>query len=117
MINRQALSDAIGFVNERDRPLALYVFGQRADCARVIEDTVSGGATVNDVLWHVANDKLPFGGVDPSGVGAYHGQAGFDTFSHRKPVLYQPALNAISLFYPPYGKTMTFLVNTLKKLV
>jgi coniferyl-aldehyde dehydrogenase len=117
VVSYDELSDAIAFVNERDRPLALYAFGKAADCDRVLRETVSGGATVNDVLWHVANEKLPFGGVGPSGMGAYHGQAGFDTFSHHKSVLYQPAFNAIPLFYPPYGKTMAFIVNVLKKFI
>ena len=67
------------------RPLALYFFGpDRASREKVLSRTVSGGVTVNDTLLHVAAEGLPFGGVGPSGIGAYHGEYGFQTFSHRK---------------------------------
>jgi aldehyde dehydrogenase (NAD+) len=97
------LDAAINFVNERDRPLALYVFTRRADAARdVVARTSSGGACVNATMFHVAVPALPFGGVGPSGMGAYHGRASFDTFSHAKSVLTRSTRVDPKLGYPPY---------------
>ena len=110
----RAIDDAIAFVSRRPRPLALYVFDRdRAAVARVLERTVSGGVTVNDTIVHVAQEDLPFGGVGPSGMGEYHGRAGFETFSKRKAVFYQPRLNALGLFRPPYGKRFESLLGFL----
>ena len=84
----EQLDDAIAFVNDRPKPLALYVFGSRAVAIdRVIEHTSAGGVTVNHTLLHVSVADLPFGGVGASGMGAYHGEAGFHVFSHAKPIL------------------------------
>jgi len=95
---------AIRFINERPKPLALYVFTRDKDCAaRVLERTSSGGACVNDAVSHLLPPELPFGGVGPSGMGAYHGKAGFDTFTHKKSVLDKPTYVDPSLRYPPYG--------------
>ncbi len=81
------IDDAIAYVNARPRPLALYYFGARgADLNAVLSRTVSGGVTVNNTAFHVVQEDLPFGGVGPSGMGQYHGRAGFDTFSKLKPV-------------------------------
>ena len=94
---------AISFVNERDKPLALYVFaGDKAVSERVIEQTSSGGACVNATLFHVAVAELPFGGVGESGVGAYHGKASFDAFTHTKSVLRRGTKPDPALAYPPY---------------
>ncbi len=101
------LEDAIGEVNRRDRPLALYYFGRDADEKRqVLDRTISGGATINDVIFHVSQEELPFGGIGPSGMGAYHGEIGFRTFSHAKAVYSQPKLDVAGLagLKPPYGK-------------
>jgi aldehyde dehydrogenase (NAD+) len=99
------VDEAIGFVNERDRPLALYVFSESdAVQERVLEQTSSGGACVNATVMHVAVPDLPFGGVGASGMGAYHGKAGFDVFSHRKSVLVKPTRLDPKLAYPPYTK-------------
>ncbi len=68
---------------------------------------------MNDTLLHIAQEDLPFGGVGPSGLGAYHGKEGFDTFSHRKAVLEQPRLNTSSLLDPPYGKATERLLRLL----
>jgi coniferyl-aldehyde dehydrogenase len=92
------------YVNAHPRPLALYYFGNDAgELDRVLEETVAGGVTVNDTILHIAQEELPFGGVGPSGMGQYHGIEGFRTFSKQKAVFYQSALNAMSLFNPPYG--------------
>ncbi len=97
------IDDAVRFVNERPKPLALYVFSGSSDTADdVIERTSSGGACVNHCVLHILPSELPFGGVGPSGMGAYHGKLGFDTFSHLKSVLYKPQKPDLKLLYPPY---------------
>ncbi len=111
-----SLDEAIAYVNARPRPLALYIFDHdRAAIDRVLERTVSGGVTVNETILHIAQEDLPFGGVGPSGMGEYHGRAGFETFSKRKAVFYQPRLNALRLFHPPYGKRFATLVKLLMR--
>ncbi len=98
--------EAIAYVNAHDRPLGLYYFGQdSAEERRIIDRTISGGVTVNDVIFHVSMEDLPFGGVGPSGMGAYHGIDGFRTFSHAKSVYRQPRIDVAKLagFKPPYG--------------
>ncbi len=100
------VDDAIDYVNEHDRPLGLYYFGEEERETRaVLDQTVSGGATVNDVIFHVTAEDLPFGGVGPSGMGSYHGIEGFKTFSHAKSVYTQPKINIAKLagLLPPYG--------------
>jgi aldehyde dehydrogenase (NAD+) len=99
----QDIGQAIAFVNARPKPLALYLFSQdRRTQDRVIEQTSSGGVTINHTLLHVAIPSLPFGGVGASGLGAYHGRASFETFSHRKSVLKKPTWFDPWFFYPPY---------------
>ena len=109
-----SLDDAIEYVNQRPRPLALYYFD---DDSRRVEDvlerTVSGGACVNETMVHFGVDDVPFGGVGPSGMGAYHGREGFETFSHKKSVLYQAKWNATALLTPPYGERARKLVGFL----
>jgi aldehyde dehydrogenase (NAD+) len=96
---------AVAFVNERPHPLALYVFTNDAPTAeRVVERTKSGGVTINHTMVHLAVPDLPFGGVGPSGTGAYHGEAGFDTFSHRRAVLTKATKPDASVTYPPYKR-------------
>ena len=110
----RTLDEAIGYVNSRPRPLALYYFGQdKADREKVLERTVSGGASVNETLMHVVVENLPFGGIGPSGMGAYHGEYGFRTFSHSKGVFLQSRYNAASFLRPPYGK----LADAMKKIL
>ena len=101
----EKFEETIDYVNKKDRPLGLYYFGSNNDeLNTVIEKTTSGGVTVNDVIFHVAQDKAPFGGVGPSGMGSYHGEEGFKNFSHAKTVFTQTKLDSvISVFRPPYG--------------
>ncbi len=111
------LDDAIERINARPHPLAFYYFG--ADSARrerVLRDTLAGGVTVNDTLWHFAHEGLPFGGVGGSGFGAYHGERSFATFSHEKAIFVQPRTAAARLLYPPYGKTFERMLALLKRL-
>jgi coniferyl-aldehyde dehydrogenase len=108
------LDEAIDYVNARPRPLALYYFGE--DAARrdkVLSRTVSGGASVNATLMHVVVENLPFGGVGASGSGAYHGEIGFQTFSHRKGVFLQSRFNGAGLLRPPFGRVRTLLLQLL----
>ncbi|WP_201526706.1 coniferyl aldehyde dehydrogenase [Psychrobacter frigidicola] len=105
LIHYETLNDAIQFVNARPRPLALYVFGNDDDdIEKVRTHTVSGGVCVNEVIIHVAQHDLPFGGVGHSGIGAYHGKTGFERFSHMKPVFVQAKINGMNLLLPPYGE-------------
>lgn len=97
---------AIGEVNRRDRPLGLYYFGKdEAERRRVLDRTISGGVTIDDVVFHVSMEDLPFGGVGPSGMGSYHGLDGFRTFSHAKAVYQQSKLDVAKIagLKPPYG--------------
>ena len=96
--------DAIAYINAHDRPLGLYYFGEdSAERDTVLNNTTSGGVTVNDVLFHVAQEDLPFGGVGPSGMGSYHGREGFYEFSHRKSVYTQTGSEMLAMIRPPYG--------------
>lgn len=100
-------TEAIAYVNAHDRPLGLYYFGRdAAEERRVLDTTISGGVTINDVIFHVAQEDLPFGGIGPSGMGHYHGADGFRTFSHAKAVFRQTGLDVgkLSGMRPPYGK-------------
>ncbi|MBN8813078.1 MULTISPECIES: coniferyl aldehyde dehydrogenase [Sphingomonas] len=112
------IEDAIGEVNRRDRPLALYYFGSdRTERRQLLDRTISGGVTVNDVIFHVSQEELPFGGIGPSGMGAYHGEIGFRTFSHAKAVYSQPGLDVAGLagLKPPYGrKTRAAIARQMK---
>ena len=110
-------SDAYAFVRERDRPLALYWFGEdRAAESRALRETHAGGVTTNDCIWHLGQEEQPFGGVGASGIGAYHGEWGFRTFSKEKPVFRQSRFAGTALFYPPYGKTFERLLAALRRI-
>ena len=114
LVPYRELDQALGYVNARPRPLALYVFDHdRGAVDRVIGETVSGGVCVNETILHIAQDDLPFGGVGPSGMGEYHGRAGFDTFSKRKAVFHQARVNGLKLFRPPYGARFERLLRWL----
>lgn len=104
VVTYETLDEAIAYVNARPRPLALYYFdGDRERVDRVMQRTVSGGVSVNDTLLHFAQEGLPFGGIGPSGMGAYHGRDGFRTFSHGKGVFQQSRWTLTGLVAPPYG--------------
>jgi coniferyl-aldehyde dehydrogenase len=114
----QAVDETIDYVNHHPRPLGLYYFGQDgAEEERVLTRTTSGGVTVNDVVMHVAQEDLPFGGVGPSGMGSYHGLDGFRTFSHAKAIFTQSKINVAELagLKPPYGEKMLKAVKAQMK--
>lgn len=117
VISYDRLDDVIQAINAGARPLALYWFG-RDDKLRdsVLRRTVSGGVTVNDTLMHVAHDNLPFGGVGPSGWGAYHGEHGFLRFSHQKGVFLQAKWSPASWLYPPYGAKFERIMALIQRL-
>jgi coniferyl-aldehyde dehydrogenase len=110
------VEDAISQVNDGDRPLALYWFGEEARIRdQVLANTISGGVTVNDVILHLAQDGLPFGGVGASGHGHYHGEHGFRALSKEKPVFIQSRFGAGGLLYPPYGALARRMLAILQK--
>ena len=116
ILSYDSLDEAIDYVNRHPRPLALYWFGRgAAHRDRVLQGTISGGVTTNDACWHVSQEYLPFGGVGASGMGAYHGEHGFLTFTQEKPVLHQARVNGLALFRPPYGRRFETLLSILKR--
>ena len=107
------VDEAIRFVNDRDKPLALYGFSRSSEVlAHIVTNTSSGGVVLNHAMLHLAVPGLPFGGVGASGMGVYHGKAGFDTFSHRKGVLDKPTWPDPSFLYPPFGASMERIIRT-----
>jgi coniferyl-aldehyde dehydrogenase len=112
VIPYESLDAACRFVNARPRPLALYLFSQdRAMVDRTLERVLSGGVAVNDTLLHCVQEELPFGGVGESGMGAYHGEAGFRTFSHARSVFHQARFNGAGMTKPPYGGRVNRLLS------
>ena len=108
------IDSTIRYVNERPKPLALYWFGKdKKVMQRILNETRSGGVTINDTLLHAAVEDLPFGGIGESGAGAYHGRDSFDTFSHKKSISKTPFAFDLPIKYPPYKNK----VNMIKKLM
>jgi coniferyl-aldehyde dehydrogenase len=109
--------EVIKYVNGQDRPLALYPFTKNKELQSLYIDRImSGGVTVNDALFHVAQHDLPFGGVGASGMGHYHGYEGFVTFSKLRPIFYQAGFSAMKYLRPPYGAFATKVYNLLVKM-
>ena len=110
------LDEAIEFIASRQRPLALYYFGVLTEHReRVLAGTHSGGVTVNDALTHFVIEDLPFGGVGPSGLGAYHGETGFQTFSHRRAVYHQGPIDPKIFLRPPYSRLFPAIFRFLMR--
>jgi acyl-CoA reductase-like NAD-dependent aldehyde dehydrogenase len=108
------LDEAIAYVNARPRPLSLYYFDKDSSRIRhVLRTTVSGGTTINDTVYHFAQEDLPFGGIGASGMGSYHGRDGFNTFSHAKGAFLQSRLTPTSLMTPPYGAWFQRIIRFL----
>ena len=108
----QNLQEAVTFINEREKPLALYLFSNNAENQKtVLSCTSSGGVSINDTISHVAIPDLPFGGIGNSGMGSYHGQDSFKTFSHLKPVFVKNTLVDVPVRYPPYSKNKLEMVR------
>ncbi|MCG7594142.1 aldehyde dehydrogenase family protein [Mycobacterium sp. PSTR-4-N] len=115
VVTVENLDEAIRFVNARPKPLAAYLFTKtKAVRERVVRDISSGGMVINHLLFHFATHKLPFGGVGPSGMGAYHGKFGFETFSHKKSVMTKSTRPDVGGFiYPPYTEKAWKLARRL----
>jgi aldehyde dehydrogenase (NAD+) len=108
------VDEAIEFVNRREKPLALYLFSNDAAAEeKVLASTTSGGACINGTIMHIGNSAMPFGGVGPSGMGAYHGRFSFETFSHRKAVLRRGFRFDPRMMYPPYTKRKTDMAKKM----
>lgn len=106
----RSVDEAIAYINAHDRPLALYPFSHdRAEVEKILRSTLAGGVTVNDTVLHFGINALPFGGIGPSGMGAYHGRAGFDAFSKALPILWQSRRAGSDLLKPPYSRVQRFI--------
>ena len=109
------IDEVIGFINERPKPLALYLFSKNDDLVdKVLKETSSGGSCINDTLMHIANPNMSFGGVGESGVGGYHGKHSFDAFSHDKSVMHKSFFPDPPIRYAPYKtslKVLKFLIS------
>jgi aldehyde dehydrogenase (NAD+) len=108
--------DAIDYIEEIDKPLALYVFTENPGFARYFVDHLRyGGGCINDCIIHLANSTMGFGGVGESGMGAYHGEAGFDCFSHQKGIVDKKTWIDLKMRYQPYSQRMEKLVRMFLK--
>jgi len=117
IVASETLDDSLDYVQNHDRPLALYWFGNdKAKQDKVLHQSISGGVTINDCAWHVIQEDIPFGGVGPSGMGAYHGEAGFKSFSHFKGVFFQSRFSSGHMLYPPYTDKTKKLLNMIRKI-
>lgn len=115
IISYNKLGEAIQFIHQKPKPLALYIFSDtKKNIQEVIAKTSAGGTCVNDVVVHVSNPHLPFGGVNSSGQGSCHGFYGFKAFSHERSVMYQSFIDSTSLIYPPYAKK-NWVMRLLKR--
>ncbi|MCB9033914.1 MAG: aldehyde dehydrogenase [Chitinophagales bacterium] len=115
IVEYNTLDEAIQIVKNGGKPLALYIFSENKMYAeKILSETSSGNASINECLMHVGQFNLPFGGVGDSGIGQYHGKLSFDTFSHAKGVLKKSTLSDLKLRFPPYKESN---VNLLKKLI
>lgn len=111
-----SVDEAISFVTARPRPLALYLFTESKDTERrVLDRTIAGSVCLNHLVYQVTVPSMPFGGVGPSGMGSYHGKAGFDTFSHTKSVLSRPTSGDLTLTYAPYPKPVQQLLRLITR--
>lgn len=97
------INEPISHIQKNEKPLALYYFGKAAQAEKILQQTSSGGACINDTIMHVSNHNLPFGGVGYSGQGTYHGKRSFDTFSHFKSVVYTPTWIDLPFKYAPFS--------------
>jgi coniferyl-aldehyde dehydrogenase len=114
IIGYKDLADAVQYINNHDRPLALYIMSFDEETQQyIIQKTHSGGVCINDTIFHVAAEDAPFGGIGPSGMGSYHGREGFLTFSHAKTVLKSGKFNTGLFIHPPYGRKIHGLLMKL----
>jgi len=118
VVAAETLDDALETVQKGERPLALYWFGEnKSRRDKVLRESISGGVSINETAWHVIQEDIPFGGVGPSGMGAYHGEAGFKSFSHMKGVFIQSKFSQGKNMYPPYTDKMRKMIGLMKKIL
>ncbi|CAA0079964.1 Coniferyl aldehyde dehydrogenase [Halioglobus japonicus] len=111
------INQVLSYINNRDRPLGLYLFSNDKQLTdMIVKNTISGGVSINDCSFHVAQHDIPFGGVGASGMGHYHGHEGFIEFSKMRPIFSQFRYSALPLMYPPYGKVFKALYSLMIKL-
>jgi aldehyde dehydrogenase (NAD+) len=109
------LDDALAMIKHHSHPLACYVFTTNAATeGRVLREIPFGGGSVNNALMHLLNPRMPFGGIGPSGMGAYHGKAGFEAFSHKKSIYKSPLWLDIPIKYPPYKKWLPLMRRLMR---
>jgi aldehyde dehydrogenase (NAD+) len=114
----ESLDDPITHINSRPKPLALYIFSNDSkNIDFILQSTSSGGVAINDVIIHLANSHLPFGGVNHSGMGSYHGIYGFKAFSHERAILRQGLLSTVRLLYPPYSPVVDKVSEFMKNFM
>ena len=115
IVYKDLQAEVIDKVRAGEKPLSLYIFSKkRREIRSVLSQVSFGGGCVNDTVMHLGNDNLPFGGVGNSGMGAYHGKASFDTFSHKKSMLIKSSWLNIDLLKPPYGKILKLIRKVYK---
>ncbi|MDQ6647442.1 MAG: coniferyl aldehyde dehydrogenase [Pseudomonadota bacterium] len=116
LVPYDSLDEAIEYISAHPHPLALYLFEEDGSLIdKVLAQTTAGGVSVNDTLYHIAQHNLPFGGVGASGMGGYHGEAGFRTFTHMKPVFRQARFNGVGMLNPPYGARFNRMLEIILK--
>lgn len=115
ILEYSSLDEALTYVINKDKPLALYYFSEDStSIEKVLNSTTSGGVTINDTIIHVASSYLPFGGVGPSGIGAYHGKASFDVFTHKKSVIKRGTFIEFPIKFAPYNNKINLLKKVMK---
>ena len=112
VVTFETTEEAVAFVTEREKPLALYYFGDKKSADYVLKHTSSGGACVNDTIMHIANENMPFGGVGNSGMSSYHGKESYNVFSHSRAVVTTPTWIDVPFRYMPYK-----MFSLVKKLL
>ncbi len=118
VVAAETLDAALDTVQKGERPLALYWFGEdKKKRDQVLRESISGGVSVNETAWHVVQEDIPFGGVGPSGMGAYHGEAGFRSFSHMKGVFIQSKFSQGKNLFPPYTDKTRKMIGLMKKIL
>lgn len=118
VVASESLDASLDTIQKGERPLALYWFGEdKAKRDKVLHHSISGGVSINETAWHVVQEDMPFGGVGPSGMGAYHGEAGFKSFSHFKGVFIQSRFSQGKNLFPPYTEKTQKMLALMKKFM
>ncbi len=116
ILKYKTLDEAISIVQSKHKPLSLYIFSEsKSNIEKILKNTSSGGVVINGVVAHLGNPELPFGGVNHSGIGNYHGHFGFKAFSHERAVLKISKLTLLKMLFPPYTKTTKSFINFMTK--